>query len=253
VEHTADAVMCTGLRVFREHPGFSSKKYPVHLYYPPVDTEKFKSNYVIRQQSRIAMGVNPDEILIGTVGNINPQKGHQYLIRAVGSIRKYDSRVRLRIFGHTSNNHEPYKNMLLKEAQLSKLSLGTDFNILDPHDNVSKLLPGFDLFVMSSVKRSEGIPTSILEAMACGIPVIASDVGSIGEIICNGKTGVIVPPENTNALVEAIEQVLYDNRLSKKLSYFGRNQVCNAFNIKNCLRTHIESFHDALCHFNKIY
>ena len=88
-------------------------------------------------------------------------------------------------------------------------------HLLGAVKDASKLLEGFDLFVLASIK--EGMPWAILEAAAAGIPIIATRVGAIPEMLAHGETGYLIPPGDEKALAEAMARLMTDKELYEKL------------------------------------
>ena len=128
------------------------------------------------------------------------------------------------------------------QANSAGLTEGDQFSIMDPEDRVAELIPAFDIFVLSSVPRSEGIPTAILEAMSCGIPVIATNVGSVTEVVEHRVTGLIVPPKNVQALSDAIISLYSNPIFLKQMSLNSRLKVLNHHTLERCTKSHTRAF-----------
>ena len=111
-------------------------------------------------------------------------------------------------------------------------------------DDVGELLAAADLFVLSS--RSEGLPLSILEAMAAGLPVVASDVGGVPELVVDGETGLLVPPGDPHALAAAIDRLLDDPDLRRRLGAAGRLRVSEQFDLESTQRAHLDLYRTLL-------
>jgi glycosyltransferase involved in cell wall biosynthesis len=103
-------------------------------------------------------------------------------------------------------------------------------------DDVPELFRGSDCFVLSS--RSECLPVSILEAMAAGLPVVASGVGGVPELVCDGVTGLLVPPGDPTELAAALRRVVGDAALRRRLGEAGRGEVVRGYDLESYRRAH---------------
>jgi glycosyltransferase involved in cell wall biosynthesis len=245
IKFFSDAVMCTGKKVADEHPGINSLKDSVYYYVPPVDHNKFKPDDQKRQLARAALEIDDHSLCIGSVGNITPQKGYETLLTATATVKKIHDNIRVRILGKNMMSHEKYNRYLDNIARSAGWDNPIQFQMLDPEDKVSELLPGFDIFIMSSVPSSEGIPTAIIEAMACAVPVIATDVGAINEVIQHGKTGYVVSPKNPGAIAELMIKLIDDKKLRRALGAAARQSVVDKYGLEHCTRSHVMSFTSA--------
>jgi glycosyltransferase involved in cell wall biosynthesis len=109
--------------------------------------------------------------------------------------------------------------------------------VLGERDDVPQLLAGADVFVLSTL--SEGMPISVLEAMAAGVPVVASAVGGIPEVVVDGETGLLVPPRDPDALAEALRTLLADPELRRRLGEAGRRRAQELFDVPRFRRDHL--------------
>jgi glycosyltransferase involved in cell wall biosynthesis len=112
--------------------------------------------------------------------------------------------------------------------------------LLGTRGDVPEILASSDVFVLSS--RSEGFPVSILEAMAAALPVVATDVGGVGEAVLDGETGLLVPPGNPQALTEALERLLRDDALRRRLGAAGRERAQRRFDVPSFRHAHLELY-----------
>jgi glycosyltransferase involved in cell wall biosynthesis len=126
------------------------------------------------------------------------------------------------------------------EAEIRRLRLGASVQVCGPRSDVPDLLAGADVFALAS--QSEGGPISILEAMAAGLPVIASDVGGVGEIVDDGVTGLLVTPGDPDALAAALQRVLDDAELRRRLGAAGRRRAAERFDVGAQRRAHLELY-----------
>ncbi len=131
---------------------------------------------------------------LGSIGRLSPEKGYIYLIKALKIIRDKGHDVRLVIIGEGGERPK-------LETEISRLGLNDHVLLPGYRANASSYLPYFDVFVLPSL--TEGLPMTILEAMRAGIPIIASGVGGIPEIMHFGKGGVLANPGEVEHLAEA--------------------------------------------------
>jgi glycosyltransferase involved in cell wall biosynthesis len=118
--------------------------------------------------------------------------------------------------------------------------LGDAGELLGERDDVAEQLARADVFVLSS--RSEGLPMAILEAMAAGLPVVATAVGGIPELVADGETGLLVPPGDADALAEALRRLVADPELRRRLGDAARTRVEERFSLAATRRAHVELY-----------
>jgi len=237
----SDVVMTTGVRTARAHPGAMRLGKRLVPFFPPVDTQEFRPDLVRRTMAREELGVSADTVLIGTVGNFNWQKGHDILVRAAHSIKPRFPRTAFRLLGsRTPTQVSSYDSHVRKLADELGLSQDGYLKFVEPGARVAELLPAFDLFVMPS--RAEGIPTSILEAMACGLPVIATDVGGVREVVEEGVTGRLVKPRDSANLAEAILDLLQKPGLRAQMGVQARQRAVERYDTSICAATHLAAY-----------
>ena len=113
------------------------------------------------------------------------------------------------------------------KAELEHLGIAGRVHLLGDRIDVPDLLAGMDLFVLPS--RWEGLSVSIMEAMAAGLAVVATDVGGTAELVVNGETGLLVPPADVQALARAVTQLLQDESGADRMGRLGRRRVLSKF------------------------
>jgi glycosyltransferase involved in cell wall biosynthesis len=126
------------------------------------------------------------------------------------------------------------------ESAVHALGLETAVRLCGPRRDIPDLLARCDVFALSS--RSEGGPISVLEAMAAGLPVVASDVGGVGEIVVDQQTGLLVPPGDPDALAAALERLLADPALRHRLGAAGRERAAQRFSLGALRAAHLELY-----------
>ena len=162
-----------------------------------------------------------------SVGRLRAPKDFVTLVRAMAGLD-----ARLRIAGDG-----PDRPAI--EAEIGRLGL-TNVELLGTRDDVPDLLAGSDVFVLAS--DSEGLPMSVLEAMAAGLPVVASAVGGVPELVIDGETGALVPPGDGAALARALEPVVADAALRDRLGAAGRQRAEREFSLERFEREHLELY-----------
>lgn len=164
------------------------------------------------------------ELIIGTIANLYPTKGLDILIRAFVELTELSAR--LVIVGEG-----PERAKL--EQLIAELGLNDRVTLIGAIPDAAKLLSAFDIFVLSS--RKEGLPYALLEAMAADLPIIATAVGAIPEMIENEKNGIIVPPEDVAALARALQIVSRDEALRAHLGNEARRIFEQNYRIEQML------------------
>jgi glycosyltransferase involved in cell wall biosynthesis len=126
------------------------------------------------------------------------------------------------------------------EEELRAQGLGDRVALLGDRHDVPALLAGADVFVLAS--RSEGAPLSILEAMAAGLPVVASDVGGVAELVADGATGLLVPAGEPAALARALARLLDDRALRERMGAAGRARARDRFDLPELRAAHLDLY-----------
>ena len=188
-----------------------------------VDTERFFPNPEIKEETRIKLGLKKDSLCIGTVGSLRPVKNQSLLVNACNAILPHFNHVEVLIVGEG-----PLESQLIQEAKALGLSEKIHFAGVQPH--IPEILNALDIFVLPS--RSEGMPNAVLEAMACGIPVIATAVGGTPEVIEDGKNGILVASEDEPHLIQALKELIQNHEKRLAFGREGRIRVLSKFSLK---------------------
>jgi glycosyltransferase involved in cell wall biosynthesis len=159
--------------------------------------------------------------VIGSVAMFRGSKGHAHLIEAFGRIRARHPRATLLLVG--DGIRRQWVEGLARAAGLAPAVVFTGFR----HD-VAALLGTMDCFVLAST-RTEGVPQSLLQAFAAGVPVVASDVGGVSEVVVDGATGLLVKPESAAELDRGIETVLADRAGAERRARAARTLIEQRF------------------------
>jgi glycosyltransferase involved in cell wall biosynthesis len=171
--------------------------------------------------------------LIGNVAALVPHKGQRHLIDAMPLVIREVPDARLVILGE--GELRPTLEQQVKHLHLEKHVVLPGFR-----PDVLALIKGFDVFVMSS--ETEGLGTSLLDAMAAGKPCVGTSVGGIPEVIADGETGVLVPPRDPPALAGAIIRLLKDAELSQRMGRAGLARVVEQFSVERMVAGTLEAY-----------
>jgi glycosyltransferase involved in cell wall biosynthesis len=178
---------------------------------PVVDSRVVPRSLESRRAARSSLGLGPDVPVVGTVGRIDFQKAPEHLVRAMAALRNRDA-VAVWI------GSGPLSGELA--AEVRKHGLEGRFLTPGERSDVADLLPALDVFAMAS--RYEGLPCAIVEAMRCGVPVVATTVNSVPDLVVPGESGLLVPPARPDLLATAIDSLLDDPATAARLAARGR-------------------------------
>lgn len=196
------------------------------VIYNGVDSAKFA------RATHHGRRVPRDEILIGSVGRLAAVKNYHLLLQAVARLPQ-DLPWRLVLVGDG-----PERENL--QATIGQLRIGARVSLLGHRDDVAELLGELDIFVLPSV--SEGMSNTLLEAMAAGVAVIASDVGGNREIIEAERSGVLFAPGDALAAARAIQRLAGDAQLRGRLASAGAQQAATTFSLRTMLSAYEELY-----------
>lgn len=192
-----------------------------------IDLAFFDPNTVEDATSiRKDLGLDDSEQLVGTVARLSHVKGVAYFLRAAEMISQTCPGVRFIIVGDG-----PLRDDL--EHLAAQLGLRERVVFAGTRSDVRELLAAMDVFVLASIR--EGIPVSLLEAMAMKRAVVATAVGGTPEVVQNDRSGILVPSQDARALAEAVVSLLKDSRRRTALGEAGRERVREAFSADACV------------------
>lgn len=195
--------------------GFNAKK--IVILRNMVDLNEFKPLHnfdPVKKRRELRLDINCPVIL--NVAVLSEQKGHKYLLKAAKSILTTVPNTQFLIVGDG-----PLKAQLMSIAKIAGVSDNVTF--IGMRKDIPELLSTCDIFVMSSLW--EGLPITLLEAMAMAKPIVATSVGGIPEVIENGKDGILVPPKDPEALADAIIYLLRNKEKAKEMGIAAMKKV----------------------------
>ena len=165
---------------------------------------------------REELGISRQHRLVGAVGSLVPQKGHRFLVEAAAMVIEQMPHTSFIIAGDG-----PLRDEL--QARVAELGLGRRFQLLGMRDDVPRVLSSLDLFVMPSLW--EGLPYALLEAMAVGVPVVATRIPGLVDLVEQARTGWLAPARSAEGLAEAILRALNDPGLSAMMAETARARI----------------------------
>jgi glycosyltransferase involved in cell wall biosynthesis len=187
-----------------------------------IPTQRFQHSEEARITVRESLQVRPGEVLLIAIGSLWPVKNHADLIRAMAGLSMTHPNVKLILAGVGILQDELVR---LRD----ELILGDSVKFLGVRQDVADLLSGADVFVMPSL--AEGNPLSLMEAMASGLPVVASAVGGIPDLIDDGVNGYLVKPRDVDQLSEAIGRLAADEDLRRGIGARNSEKAAREFDI----------------------
>ncbi len=208
-----------------------------------VDLKRF-SNPGEDRGLKSSLGIDGKDKVIGFIGRIVREKGIEELILSLTQVRKAISNVKLLIVGDTleSDRDRGAKERIKQLIDINGLSSQVIFTGF--REEIPQIYKIMDVFVLPS--HREGMPRTILEAMASGKPVVATNIRGCREEVVDGVTGLLVPAKDSTALAGAIKQVLLDENLASKMGLLGRKTAQDSFDEKQVLDKEMKTYQHLL-------
>jgi len=203
-----------------------------------IDHRKFRRDPARVAGARAALGAEPDNIVIGAVGRLEPQKRFDLLLEAFAVISRRFPRARLFIVGDGSSRRA-------LDEQIKSLQLGDRCRLVGHVDDVVPAYHAFDLLVQSS--DYEGTPNAVLEAMAFEVPIVATAAGGTAEIVRDGIDGRVVPIGQVDLLIRDVTRALEDPTSATAMAQQARRRVEGELSFETRVRR-IESIYSEMVH-----
>jgi len=186
-----------------------------------IDISSFKLN-CNNEKLQAELGIKQGDRIIGAVGRLHRIKGHVFFIRAAAMVAAKYNDVKFVIVGDGEMLAE------LKD-EVQKLGISGRVIFTGERKDIGGLIPIFEIFVLPSL--SEGISNAVIEAMACGKPVVATNVGGTPELVGDKKTGLLVPSENPETMAGAISWLLNNREKALEMGKNGRKVIEEKFSL----------------------
>jgi len=226
--HLFDMVVVTGgektKRELVERDGLSADRvaaFPIGL-----DVDYFRPAAPDRDL-RLEFGLPKDHLLVGLISYLRSYKGHEYFIEAARIVASQRDDVTFVIVGEG-----PEERSI--RSKIGQLRLETRIRMLGFRQDLLNVFRSFDLFAIPSVE-GDTIPQVLMQALAVGIPVVSTTVGSIPDVVIHGETGFVVPPRDAAALAERVVALLDDAPLRARMGTQGRSLVERCYSLEHML------------------
>lgn len=203
-----------------------ARKSNIQILHNGIDVDKFSSSKK-RAVIRESIGIKDPEILIGTVARLAAVKGHETLIRSFRLIRYAFSEAKLLIVGD-GDRKEVLQNLV------RELNLRENVIFAGQRSDIPDVLSAMDIFVLSSL--NEGLSITLLEAMASGLPVVATSVGGNLEVVENGISGLLVPSNDAEKMAEALNSIITDKSIPRSFGEAAKRRVREHFGAQRMVK-----------------
>jgi glycosyltransferase involved in cell wall biosynthesis len=194
-----------------------------------------------RAAARAALGLGDADLAVGTVGALVPRKGHRYLVEAMALLGRGSGAPQRRVVAIIAGGGSLRDPLA---AEIRRLGLGDAVRMLGRVDDARAILWALDVFAMPSL--SEGLGVALLEAMACGLPSVASRVGGIVDTVDDGRTGMLVAPADAPALAGALAHLSAEAAALAAMGAAARAMAVERFSMASMARRTVELYRACL-------
>ncbi len=198
----------------------------------PLDISDIDRDFI-----RSQIGLKKNDLFFLAVGRLVHEKGHEFFINAMPAVTRADSRIVAGICG---------AGMLRDrlKSQIEDLRLQDRVKLLGQWEALPEILAAADIFVLPS--RWEGLPLALLEAMSAGLPVVATRVEGVEEVVQPGIQGLLVPPQSADALAQAILQLANSPADRQRMGAAARQRVLESYTIDRMCEQYLKVFEEIL-------
>jgi len=215
----------------------------VKVIYNGIDPDLFKPASIEEKVlKKKQLGLNKNDFVLGNVGRMDYWKNQRILIEILPDLKKISPQIKLILVGGGEEEGNLKKSAIKKGAKNDVIFLGQ-------RSEVNQILKAFDIFVFPSL--TEGLPLVVIEAMATGLPIVASYVGGIPELVVNGETGFLVSPTSKEEIKEAIIKLLNNPELRKEMGQIARKRFEAHFSLPQMVQKYIEVYEEVVRKFKR--
>ena len=199
----------------------SPKKYT--YIYNGIDVDALARRRVDGVAMRKKLGIGQEDFVAISVGRLVPVKGYHYLIETIRLLCRDIANIQLLLVGDGSER----KTL---ESQAEREGLSSYIKFIGLRRDIPEILSCADVFLLSSL--NEGFGLVLVEAMAMSLPIVATRVGGIPEVVEDGKTGILVAPGNPQAMADAVERIYHNRQWGRELGWAGYEKARNTFDVR---------------------
>ncbi len=218
---------------------FKVPSHYVRIIPRSVDTSKFNI-------ARPAKG-SGDPYLITMIARLTPLKGHPFFLKAMAQVLRVLPNVKIQIIGDASAKRSRYKKELVLLSR--RLGIAHQVEFMGNRRDIAQLLAKSDCLVLSTI-TPEAFGRVILEAQAAGVPVVATKVGGVSEIIDHEKTGLLVLPNDIKSMAEAVLRILKDRVFAASLVAEAQKKIENHYTLKHMAEATLQVYREAVSSLN---
>ncbi len=210
----------------------------IEVIYNGVDIDRFRPLPELRQSTREKLGLPPNAFVLGSVCRVVPVKNVGMMVETVNLLKEDIPDLHLVVLGKFENSEHPGSYTHQIKEMVTGMGLTNRIHFLAPQLDVRPVLNAMDVYLNTSL--SEGLSIAIIEAMASGLPVIATDVGGNPELVENGVNGFLVPSRNPTALAERIKYLYQYPEMLNMLAKNSRERAEKLFSGQTMKRKYLE-------------
>jgi glycosyltransferase involved in cell wall biosynthesis len=203
-----------------------------------VELDRFhpRADGATRSRARADLGIDENAVAVGMVARLVWQKGFKELFAAAERVREKHPEVVFVVVGGS----DPEKADAIAPEDLAAAGRRGHFIFAGDRDQMQRVYAAFDIFVLPSYR--EGFPRSAMEAAACGLPVIATDIRGCRQVVTNGQSGLLVPLHDPARLADAIEKLVVDPGLRQRMGAAGRRKAEAEFDDRAVVSKTIDAY-----------
>ena len=236
----ANAAICNSEVLAQELQSEGIPNSKIRIVYNGIDLPAYSKQLVDRNVARAKFGIGQEELVFSSVGNLFAYKGHADLLQALQKI----STSLPRTWTLLAAGRDVDGNLAGLIELRNRLGLSSHVRLLGERLDIPVVLSASDIHVSAS--HTEGLPNNILEAMSCGLPVVATAVGGVPEVVVDGVTGLLVPAHDVDAIGTALLTLADDSEFRGRMGRAGRERIASYFSIKRSVAAFERTYHDVL-------